>query len=129
MINPTGGQIRNDSKGQGHYRAKRGRRLHKGTDYECVPGQRVRASIAGKIRRKVQAYPGEPEWVGVELVGKRVTVKLLYVALYPALIGTTVVAGAFIGVAQDISLKYGPEMTPHVHCEITAIDPECLMDS
>ncbi len=128
MINPTGGKIRNDSKGQGHYGAKRGRRLHKGIDNECVAGQRVRAPIAGKIRRKVQAYPGEPEWVGLELVGKRATVKLLYVEPYPSLIGKTVVAGAVIGVAQDISLKYGPEMTPHVHCEITAIDPECLMD-
>jgi len=128
MKNPTGGKIRNDSMGQGHFGAKRGRRLHAGTDYECVPGQMVYAPICGKIKRRIQVYKGETKWVGVELQGKRMTIKLFYVTTDPVRIGTTVKCGEVIGLAQDISEKYGSAMTPHVHCEISKLDPECLME-
>jgi hypothetical protein len=36
--------------------------------------------------------------------------------------------GDIIGRAQDISLKYGKEMKPHIHMEVS-MDPETLMNS
>jgi len=128
MINPTGGVIRNDSQGQGHYRAWRGRRLHKGVDYVATPGQMVKAPISGEITRKIQVYRGSKKWVGLEIVGDRATVQLYYVEPNPDIIGTYTVAGRFIGEAQDIRQKYGPEMIAHVHLQIVALDPECLME-
>lgn len=127
MLNPTGGKIRNDSEGQGHYGAKRGNRLHAGTDYECIPAQPVIAPIAGGIPRKIQVYKGDTLWQGLEIVGRRMTVRLFYVLADPDLIGTHVQSGDVIGFAQDISRKYGKKMKPHVHLEITSLDPECLV--
>lgn len=127
MINPTGGEIRNDSAGQGHYGARRGSRLHKGVDYVCTPEQPVVAPIAGVVTRKVYAYVDDPQWVGLEIRGKRATVKLLYVAPLDNVMGRWVEAGANIGLAQDISKRYSPQMTPHVHTEITHLDPACLV--
>ncbi len=128
MKNPTGKAIRNDSKGQGHYGARRGRRLHKGTDYLSGKGDPVFAPISGVIARRVQVYADDTRWVGVEITGERVTVKLFYVVIAPFTVGTTVDCGDVIGVSQDISEKYGDEMLPHVHLEITNLDPECLME-
>ena len=127
MKNPTGGKIRNDAMGQGYYGASRGHRKHAGTDYECIPGQMVYAPICGLIKRRVQVYKGESKWVGIEIVSKRMTIKLFYVTIDPIRIGTTVKCGEVVGLAQDISEKYGSAMTPHVHLEIVKLDPECLM--
>jgi len=127
MLNPTGGTIRNDSEGQGHYGAKRGARLHAGTDYEAIPGQMVIAPIAGKVTRQVQVYNHDPLWTGLEIVGRRATVQLFYVKIDPDLVGQQVQSGDVIGSAQDIRRKYGPKMIPHIHLQISAIDPECLI--
>lgn len=129
MINPTGGAIRNDSEGHGHYGARRGSRLHLGTDYELKwPNQPVVAPISGVISRRVYAYVNDPQWQGLEIIGRRATVKLLYVLVDNDLIGKEVQAGDVIGTAQDISQRYNPAMAPHVHLEITSLDPECLVE-
>ena len=125
MINPTGGPVRRDPQGAGHYGASRGHRLHKGTDYVCTPGQDVVAPIDGLIKRKVWAYADDFQWVGLEIAGRRASVKLLYVEMSVE-IGDWVTAGAVVGKAQDISERYNPEMVPHVHIEITNLDFECL---
>ena len=129
MTNPTGGEIRNDSKGQGHYGASRGHRTHPGTDYKLKwSSQPVVAPIDGLVSRRVYAYADDPQWQGLEIVGKRMTVKLLYVNIDEELIGSWVKAGDVIGTAQDISKRYGPDMIPHVHVEIVSLDPQCLME-
>ena len=127
ITNPTGLGIRNDSKGSGLYRAKRGHRLHAGLDFLCVPGQDVVAPISGIVTRKVTVYRGESEWVGLEIVGKKGKIKLFYVTPCSGIIGTHIIEGTVVGIAQDISLKYGEEMHPHVHLEIKEFDPELLI--
>ncbi len=128
MKNPTGGKIRSDSQGDGHYGASRGTRKHRGVDYECIPSQIVYAPISGKITRRVQVYKDSKKWVGIEIAGRRMTIKLFYVTTDPIRIGTDVKCGEPVGLAQDISERYSPEMIPHVHCEIVALDCECLME-
>ena len=127
MINPTGGAIRNDVGGNGHYGASRGARKHQGTDYLVLPGAGVVAPITGRISRVVRVYPDSDKWVGVEIVGLRVTVKLFYVVLFEPLLHTTVEAGDILGLAQNISKRYQTSMKPHIHMEITHIDPQCFV--
>lgn len=131
MINPTGGAIRNDAMGNGHYGASRGNRKHDGVDYLCNAYQRVVAPISGKVNRVIQVYKSDSTWVGVEIVGRRATVQLFYVKVTDGLIGQHVVAGDVVGIAQAIGKKYnngGPAMMQdHVHMRITSVDPECFV--
>ena len=128
MINPTGKKIRNDREGFGYYGAPRGHRVHKGTDFECDPFQEVKAPISGVVTRKVYAYADDPQWTGVEIEGERGVVKLLYINPLNNILGKTVSAGDIVGYAQDISKRYSPDMTPHVHLEIVSLDPMCLVE-
>ena len=127
ITNPTGLGVRNDPKGSGWYRSKRGKRLHAGLDFLCVPTQNVVAPISGTVTRKVIVYRGDSRWTGVEIVGPKGKVKLFYVKPRVGIIGAHVHEGDVIGTAQDISVKYGPEMKPHVHLEIKEFDPYLLV--
>ncbi len=127
MINPTRGEIRNDSMGQGHFGAPRGKRTHNGTDYLCDPGQMILAPISGRVSGPVTAYRLDRRWKGVRITGGRCTVLLLYVKVLPLVVGQKVMAGCPIGKAQDISQKYGGGMKPHVHLRVEKCDPELLM--
>ncbi len=128
MLNPTGLGIRSDPAGDGHYRAKRGSRLHAGLDLLCDPYQPIKAPIAGKVSRQVQVYKDDTDWKGVEIIGERMTIKLFYMVPIENLLGTDIEVGTVLGFAQDISKKYGVSMQPHIHVEITKIDPECLLE-
>jgi len=130
MTNPTGGEIRKDLSGDGRYGASRGHRKHLGTDYVGSPGQPARQPISGKIIRSIRAYNDTAEYRGVEIVGKHMTVKMLYVDPYAELIGKHVDEGDFIGTVQDVTLHYKnpqPGDQPHVHLEVVSIDPEYLI--
>ena len=120
MVSPTRQGIRNDSQGHGHYRAKRGKGRHKGTDYVCRPGQEIYAPISGKIKRIAKPYAKE-NFEGVVLENEFLTLKLFYFKPHSDLIGQLVLQGQPIGVAQDISKKY-LNMIPHIHVECEAID-------
>jgi len=130
LLNPTGGEIRSDSMGDGHYGARRdnGSRTHAGIDFVAIPYQPVIAPISGIITRKVIVYPDSSKWVGLEIKGNRATIKLFYVVPDDDKISIFVHAGDVIGTAQDISKRYSPKMTPHVHLEIVKLDPMCLME-
>ena len=128
MINITGQGIRNDSKGQGHYRAKRGSRRHKGADYVCTPGQDVPAPISATIVREAIPYADDDRYSGVVLQGEHMRLKMFYLSPDRSLIGKKVKAGQVIGTAQDISQKYSPAMMPHIHLEIVEMDPELFVD-
>ncbi len=126
MINPTGGKIRIDALGDGRHGAPRGKRSHNGVDYECTPGQSVKAPHGGRITRVAYPYASDMRWKGCVIEGLDVTTKMFYLDPNPDLIGTTVLEGQHIGAAQNISKKY-PGMTPHVHLRVTNVDPELLM--
>lgn len=127
MINPTGGKIRSDSQGDGHHGAPRGKRTHDGTDYECEPGQAVKAPHSGTLTRRAYPYGDKDiRWMGCVIESKAVTTKMFYLKPSHNLIGQNIKRGQVIGTAQDISVKY-PGMTPHIHLRVVNVDPELLI--
>lgn len=122
MISPTGKGLRNDTQGQGFYRAKRGRRSHKGSDYLCTPGQNIVSPLDGKLTRMAYPYK-DRKWEGCAIVGNFMTVKMFYFKPFQDLIGKKVIKGEHIGFAQNISLKYSKLMLPHIHLQIDQVDP------
>jgi murein DD-endopeptidase MepM/ murein hydrolase activator NlpD len=116
LFNPTAGKIRSDSVGDGHFGARRGRRIHAGLDLEAIPGQDVYSPISGTAIRTARPYVGDSRWLGIFIEGKIFDVKMFYLMPevdYPS----EVKRGERIGVAQDIGLKY-EGCTPHVHLEV-----------
>lgn len=130
IYNPTGGKVRADSGGDGHYGSSRTngskRYAHKGTDFSGTPGQPVRTPISGVIKRKANPYAGE-SYSGCLIVGKSGVCKMFYLEPNPDLIGHFVSKGDVIGVMQDISKKYDG-VTPHVHVQFDEFNPEFLLD-
>jgi len=125
MISPTGKGVRNDAKGFGNYGAKRGSRKHKGVDYLCEPGQDIVAPISGMVERIAYPY-ADKSYSGLVIAGPYMTVKLFYFEVVTN-VGLYVERGDTIGLAQDISQRYGGlPMLPHIHLEVVSIDPEAL---
>jgi hypothetical protein len=114
--------------GLGYYGAPRGKfRKHNGTDFLCIPGQSVYCPIeSGKVVRRAKPY-SDDQYQGCLIEGKNISIKLFYVDVWEHMIGTYVKRNDEIGIAQDISAKYGSSMKPHVHLTITSIDPELLI--
>ncbi len=135
LINPTGKGVRSDAFGIGDYGARRrktdGRYYsHKGIDFICEPGQRVYAPAEAVFERIAYPYSYSQEYSGALFVGKRMSYKLFYIK--PTIkTGAEVKQGQVVGIAQDISAHYdedsaGNKVVPHVHFEITGIDPFLL---
>jgi murein DD-endopeptidase MepM/ murein hydrolase activator NlpD len=135
IANPTGGEVRVDAGGDGHYGASRtktvngktARYAHRGTDFSGTPGQPVKAPIGGVIKRKAKPY-SIGEYSGCLIVGKKGMCKMFYLEPNPDLIGKPVRQGDVIGVMQDISKKYAG-VTPHIHVEFPEFNPEILLDN
>ena len=128
IVNPTGRGIRNDSVGSGRYGAKRGSRRHQGIDFCCAPGQEVKAPVAGVVTRVAFPYAGDRKYLGLELQGEHCKAKLFYCRPKSwNIIGKRVAAGEVIGIAQDVSDKYGPDCIPHVHLEMV-VDPALFLE-
>ena len=127
IYSPTKLGIRNDSKGSGHYGARRGVRRHNGTDFEAVPGQDVWCPInEGKISKENYPYP-ELSYHGFTIRNKDIEIVLFYCKVLPGLVGQHVFKGQIIAKAEDISKKWGKEMTPHIHLGIKSINPELFL--
>jgi LysM repeat protein len=122
FVNPTGGAIRNDSGGEGHYHASRRRAngpgLHHGLDILSTAGQAVRAPISGTLR---QVNPNNVH-SGFEIVSSdgRTAVRVFYAAPNRSLIGQQVSAGDVVATAQDLQMRgqYSANVRDHVHVEI-----------
>ena len=127
LQNPTGLGLREDSGGSGRFGASRGKRKHEGFDFLCVPGQIVKAVIAGKL---VSAYPyaGDVIFAGCRIWGKEWMSKMFYFIPYTHRINEDVLAGEDIGIAQDISAKYGGGMLPHIHVGLYKLNPTLLVN-
>ena len=118
ILNPTGLGIRNDSAGHGDFGTSRGHRLHKGTDFECVPGQEIICPISGTFVRASYPYSADLSYLGAMFRCSGITIKMWYFKPLPSLLpGQELVAGAPIGYAQDISKKYDGGMIPHIHMQ------------
>ena len=134
---PEGGVLRSDGIGDGNFRSKRTHGLHKGVDITANPGQMVPAPIDGVVSRKGIVYgdkdnrgllsthiKGTGKWEGF-------TVKMFYMDNTALKVGAPVKRGAPLGPAQDVRVKHGPKMRPHVHYEVRKdgklIDPTDLL--
>ena len=129
ILSPTKKGIRVDRAGDGHYGASRnqGRRTHRGVDYICSPGQSIVAPITGRIIREAWPYAKDRRYTGFLIRNGILEIKVFYCKLLPGMVGRSVNRGDDIAVAQNIAQKYKGGMIPHVHLEITNINPELFM--
>ncbi len=124
---PKDSTIRRDEAGAGHYGAGRidvhGKRYgHKGVDLTVGVGESVPVPIEGVVKDTRDAYQGDKrlhsihiegtgQWAGFE-------VKMLYVDHSGLKKGDELKAGDPLGAAQDVRVKHGDKMLPHVHYEV-----------
>jgi murein DD-endopeptidase MepM/ murein hydrolase activator NlpD len=126
-VNPTGGAIRSDSGGDGHYGASRSRvgGVHYGVDYSGVAGQDVVAPISGTIkatRANAQSVLG-----GFNIVSDdgRTRITVLYAPLNAGLDNTRVTAGQAVATQSDLQTynarkghsEYPANVGDHVHVQ------------
>ena len=122
LLNPTGKPIRSDAAGDGHYGAKRGIRLHKGIDLLCDPGQDVVSPLQGFVMRIAFPYADDLAYKGIVIQGEWCRIKIFYVEPFVGN-GVQVYRGQPIAKAQNVALRYGGDMRPHVHLEFEEIIP------
>ena len=117
-VNPTGLGLRSDELGSGKFGSLRGDRIHLGQDFICEPGQGIVACTDMQYRRYVQrVYATDPNYHGMEFESDGMLITYFYVD--PSINHMEFVkAGQWVALAQNVSAKYGPAMTPHVHVQI-----------
>jgi len=124
FVNPTGGRIRNDKNGLGHFRAPRRNSKgvpydHQGVDLLSEVGNTVVAPIDGicSVLSRSVKIKLDKRWNGID------EVRLCYVKGYPDLHGKYVIAGQVIGTTMDLKDIYpNTPMKNHVHFEAYQID-------
>ena len=128
IISPTGDGIRNDAAGAGHYHASRGNRLHQGIDFLCTPGQQIVCPINNaEVARRAYPY-SDLSYDGVLLKNDRFEILLFYFVPSETIFDKTLFQGDVIGIAQDITKRYGSEeMLPHIHLQIDSADPALFL--
>ncbi len=115
-------KMRNDSQGDGHFGASRGRRRHNGLDIIVTPGSAVYCPIEGLMKRVAHPYGGRrnKKWLGCAIEGtglyRGYEVKIFY--MDPFLMGEYVYPNDIVGKAQAISKKYTSRMIDHLHVEV-----------
>ena len=106
---------------------------HGGTDYVAKPGQDVVAVHDATVTRIGNAYKGDSR---LQIINMKTpngyTVGELYVSPSSGVkAGTKVTAGQVIGTAQDVRVRTGPAVTPHVHVQIhlggERVNPQTLI--
>lgn len=112
-----------DTGGCGNFGARRNRPAgvgtHKGQDILCTPGALVTAPFAGKIISLSVPYEDDRRFSGVVLeVNPALRVKIMYMQPKSGIVGKTVEPGDTLGTCQNISIKYGTAVPPHLHVEV-----------
>jgi len=120
-------EIRVDKEGSGKFATPRGWKIHQGNDLVAIPDGIVRSPVAGKLVRIAYPYGQKDPMRGLLIKGKNTIHKLMYcVPADPDLIGKQITEGQEIAVMQNVQLKYGDGMIPHLHWEII-VDPSWAM--
>ena len=117
--------IRVDSKGDGHYLAPRGNRLHEGVDYIVTPGENILMPFDGYLIREARPY-ADGDMSGCVLQSKDCTLKVFYMEPFLHLRGAFLKCGTVIGKAQDIRTHWGSSMTPHLHVQVESMNVDKL---
>jgi len=127
LYNWTGLGLREDPAGSGKFGASRGKRTHAGYDRLCKPGQVIKAPMAGKMMRSFP-YANDKFYTGVSIWADDYMVKMWYFSPFEYLIINRVARGQEIGIAQNISDKYGGGMKAHVHLGLWSLNPTTLLN-
>ena len=136
-FNPTGGKLRNDGWGEGHFGASRGSRLHEGVDITGKRGCYVCSPVDGFVVREGKPYADGGPWDCYLLIREPSGAewRLFYVKPLPGIVGTTVSKGQAVATLEDVGAKYGKHpvkkrMLAHCHVERWVngqrIDPEII---
>ena len=113
-------EVRRDTEGAGDFIAPRGDRIHDGLDLVCYPGQDIFSPVRGLYYRPVDPY-GNGEFSGMRICCRWAIFDMLYVEpIVPE--GSEVAQGQIVAKAQDITARYGPSMTSHIHFRMH-VDP------
>lgn len=126
-----------DPTGHGHFGAKRGERIHNGTDYVAQPNENIYACISGIVRIGnvyKSTKKGKPKMKLVEIKNSQDKVKQMYVSCLLET-GDKIAEGDLIGFSQDISDYHHKENQPKMinHCHVSVwrngklIDPETVI--
>jgi murein DD-endopeptidase MepM/ murein hydrolase activator NlpD len=92
---------------------------HEGQDILCTVGSNVMAPYDGVIERLSVPYPDDARYSGVVLrVNAALIIKIMYMQPASGIVGQKVSAGQVIGICQNISIKYGTNVPPHLHVEV-----------
>lgn len=105
-----------DPLGCGSFGSKRTHGMHKGIDKRAVPGETIFSPITGIVNRYPDPYANDSRYSGIEIENSTYKIKMFYLKANVA-VGSTVIAGQPIGIAQNISAKHGAAMRNHVHFE------------
>jgi hypothetical protein len=94
--------------------------MHAGRDYIVKPRGTVRSPVNGTVGRIGQCYADDPVYQLVEIQHELAIIRVLYVepTVSP---GDEVFIGDTIGLAQDITKRYSPAMTNHVHMDVRMV--------
>lgn len=139
MVTATALPMRvSDAHGQGHFKAPRGSRLHKGIDYACYPGTCIASPVEGVVTKL--GYPYSQDRTNfsdeherrkfaakkamryVEVKGEDGFYHRLFYVMPQVNVGDAVTSQTMVGISQDLRVPYGEGMTPHVHYEIVKYD-------
>ncbi|KAF2069334.1 hypothetical protein CYY_009349 [Polysphondylium violaceum] len=124
FVNPTGKGIRNDSGGQGHFRAPRGTTTHEGIDFSTIVGQDIVAPFDGYAMNRIGAKSGYPlvDIYPTKPYSEFDYLQILYVVKPETIssgVSRLVKAGGVVGVAANLqTLNYPPTVGPHVHVQL-----------
>jgi hypothetical protein len=131
LFNPTGGVIRVDPAGDGHFGSKRESHTHAGIDL-TIPTDNVWSPIEGVLDRKAYPYVSDLAWQGAYIIGSGrdlpFNVKMFYFVPDSDLVGKPLKRGQRVGTPQHISRRYqGQGMIDHIHFEVE-IKPFMLLN-
>uniref|UniRef100_A0A671X1W4 Leukocyte cell derived chemotaxin 2, tandem duplicate 1 n=1 Tax=Sparus aurata TaxID=8175 RepID=A0A671X1W4_SPAAU len=116
--NSDNSRRQSDSRGQGHYGARRGDRVHKGLDIMCTDGSTVYAPFDVTLHGNVIVYTDPAKAAinqGINLRGEGLCFKLFYVR--PDKTSGSVRKGQRIGTMLPMQSVY-PGITSHVHVQM-----------
>ncbi len=119
-----------DPKGCGTFGAIRDGHVHQGIDIIAETGEDIISPIDGVITRFPFPYGDDLRYTGIEIKNEKYKVTLFYVTPFVAA-NKRVKQGEKIGTAQNLHIKYGSQITNHVHIEVrllngTLINPSTL---
>lgn len=108
-----------DAFGKGHFGASRKSRVHNGIDLVVIPGQDIFCPTDSTFVRYSYPYVEDTKYRGLWTIteddGDVYESVVWYIVPMYFKLHEDIMCGERVGIAQNIALKYGAGMIPHVH--------------